>query len=60
MADTCAHAPCHCDPEGSEYCSLYCRDVALTKERRPTCECGHVDCEEATMRTGGVYTTARR
>jgi len=59
MAERCAHAVCFCEPKGNPYCSTQCAQLALRNERRPTCECGHIDCEEATMRSGGVHTTGR-
>jgi hypothetical protein len=58
MAEKCAHGACFCDPEGNRYCGTYCSDLALRHEKRPTCECGHIDCEEASMRRGGVHPTA--
>ncbi len=58
MGDTCAHDRCFCDPGGDEnYCGTQCRAAAARHEQHPTCECGHIDCEEETARTGGVHTT---
>jgi hypothetical protein len=57
MADTCAHETCYCDAGSDEYCGTHCRDAAAGSGGGPTCECGHIDCEEATMRHGGVVTT---
>ena len=56
MADTCAYMKCFCERDGSsEYCSGHCEDRARLGSA-PTCECGHIACEEATMREGGVHT----
>jgi len=57
MADKCANEVCFCGAEDDGYCGEHCAEAALRGEIRPTCECGHVDCEEATMRQGGVVTT---
>jgi hypothetical protein len=57
MARKCAHVVCYCAADAGEYCGTHCTQVALRSEKRPTCECGHVACEEPTMRVGGVYTT---
>lgn len=59
MAEKCAHEVCYCDAQGEEFCGTHCDGPALRSKRGPTCECGHIDCEEATMRTGGVHTTGR-
>ncbi len=57
MALTCAHEVCFCDPAEGEYCGTQCAEIARRGETRPSCECGHIACEEATMRGGGVHTT---
>ena len=57
MAETCAHDVCFCAAGDDPYCGRHCSDLALRGETRPTCECGHITCEEATMREGGVVTT---
>jgi hypothetical protein len=59
MSDHCARAACHCDAADGEYCGAHCAETAKQSDRGPTCECGHIDCEEATMRTGGVVTVGR-
>ena len=60
MADTCAHEVCHCErKDEAEFCGTHCSEAALHERKPVSCECGHIDCEEATMRTGGVYTTGR-
>lgn len=57
MADTCAHSKCFCELDGkTEYCGSQCEQAAGAGAG-PTCECGHIACEEATMRIGGVHTT---
>jgi hypothetical protein len=59
MSSKCLHEPCHCDPNGDDACGQHCREAIGSAERPPTCECGHIACEEATMREGGVVTTER-
>lgn len=56
MAETCGHDVCFCAAEADGHCGKHCAELALRGESRPTCECGHIDCEEATMRQGGVVT----
>jgi hypothetical protein len=56
MADKCAHEVCFCGAADGGYCGAHCEEHALRADLHPTCECGHVDCEEATMRQGGVVT----
>jgi hypothetical protein len=58
MAEKCAHQVCYCEPSGGDYCGDHCRGAEAKGGSGPTCECGHIDCEEATMRAGGVYTTS--
>jgi hypothetical protein len=51
----CGHAACQCTtlPEGSQYCSDYCRDAAtrsppssgVTAMVDQPCGCGHAVCE---------------
>lgn len=56
MAATCAHSKCFCELDGQDlYCGKHCEETAHAGA--PTCECGHIACEEATMREGGVHTT---
>lgn len=56
MSDTCAHSKCFCERDGNaDYCGAHCEQSA--RAAGPTCECGHIACEEATMREGGVRTT---
>jgi len=56
MAATCAHSKCFCELDGHDrYCGTHCEETAHVAA--PTCECGHIACEEATMREGGVRTT---
>lgn len=56
MADTCAHSKCFCELDGTgEFCGTHCE--RSSRAGGPTCECGHIACEEATMRDGGVRTT---
>jgi hypothetical protein len=57
MAATCAHSKCFCELDGQDqYCGTHCEEIAHAGAT-PTCECGHIACEEATMREGGVHTT---
>lgn len=56
MAEKCAHEVCFCGADDGGYCSAYCEEHVLRGELPPACECGHIDCEEATMRQGGVVT----
>lgn len=56
MTDTCAHEVCFCTTATDGYCGAHCAELARRGELRPSCECGHEDCEEATMREGGVVT----
>ena len=59
MADTCAHSKCFCERDGdAEYCGSHCE--RSSRAAGPTCECGHIACEEATMLEGGVHTTGAR
>ena len=57
MAQKCRYERCFCDSDGEDYCGPHCNEAAFRDEKPPSCECGHIDCEERTMRTGGVYTT---
>lgn len=57
MADTCRHAKCFCEPSGADFCGEQCAEAARSGHSGRTCECGHIDCEEATMREGGVRTS---
>jgi hypothetical protein len=59
MATACLHDACFCERDGADCCGAYCTDMVARRARDPTCECGHIVCEEATMRGGGVYTTNR-
>ena len=59
MAEKCAHEQCYCGTSDGEYCGEHCRRAEAKAASGPTCECGHIDCEEATMRTGGVVTVGR-
>jgi hypothetical protein len=43
MAETCAHPPCTCAPNGDDpFCSETCRLSVEQKDDR--CSCGHDDC----------------
>jgi hypothetical protein len=57
---TCAHALCYCEVTDGGFCAEHCAEATRLGHAGPTCECGHMDCEEATMRQGGVRTTAKR
>ena len=42
----CAHPACKCNAtEGSDYCSLYCKDASTEHERGDGCGCGHHECQ---------------
>ena len=60
MAGTCAHADCYCETDAAEFCGEHCAEATRVGHKGTTCECGHIDCEEAHMRAGGVRTSAER
>ncbi len=53
----CAHALCFCEVTDDGFCGEHCAEATRLGHKGATCECGHVDCEEATMRKGGVRTS---
>ena len=57
MPEKCAHGACFCEATDDDYCGTHCAEAAVGDQKGPTCECGHIDCEEATMRIGGVHPT---
>jgi hypothetical protein len=59
MSATCAHADCHCDTD-DDFCGAHCAEATRLGHKGVTCECGHIACEEATMRKGGVRTQGSR
>jgi hypothetical protein len=58
MDAKCAHELCYCSTNEGDYCGDHCRAAVTSGRSGPTCECGHIDCEEATMREGGVHPTS--
>lgn len=58
MQAKCIHELCYCEVTKDHCCGAQCREAVSTGKAGPTCECGHIDCEEATMREGGVHPTS--